>query len=144
MKTHFLVGLLFLTLSQLAIAEPIEPDIKEGLWELTFKSEIAAMPTSMHSVAYTSQRCLSKQKAGDPHTLLQNNQCDISDWSLKDNVGVWKMRCQQAGNDMIGEGKVHYQRESFNALFTMNSQGKGAQALSITTQTSGRYLGDCH
>jgi hypothetical protein len=143
MKTHFLVGLLFLTLSQIASSEPVVPDIKEGLWELTFKSDIASIPTPMPSVAYTSQRCLTKQQAGDPHTLLQNDQCEISDWQLQDNVGVWKMRCQQGG-EMAGDGKVNYQHESFNAVFNMNKQGEGTSALKIITQTSGRYLGDCH
>jgi hypothetical protein len=101
------------------------------------------MPTSMPAIAYTSQHCLNKQTAGDPHTLLQNNNCEISDLNQQANLVTWKMRCQQQGIQMTGDGSVNYQHESFSGTFNMNMQGEGAAALKISTQTSGRYLGLC-
>lgn len=140
MKTHLLLGSLCLILSQIATADSL-PDIKEGLWELTFKPEIAAMPTAMLPV--TSQHCLNKKAAGDPQTLLQNNQCEILNLNQQPNLLTWDMRCQQQGIQMTGDGKVNYSHESFNGTFNMTMQGEGAGAMKITTQTSGRYLGNC-
>jgi hypothetical protein len=142
MKTQILAGLLCLILSQIAAADAL-PDIKEGLWELTFKSNIAAQPTSMPSIAYTSQHCLNRQTAGDPQTILQNNQCEILNLKQQATQITWDMRCQQQSIQMTGDGKVDYTHESFNGTFTMNMQGEGAGALKITTQTTGRYLGNC-
>lgn len=129
-------------LTQLARADSL-PDIKEGLWELTFKSDITAMPTTMPSVGYTSQHCLNKQTAGDPHTILQNNQCEILNLNQQATQVSWEMRCQQQGIQMTGDGKVNYSHESFNGIFNMIMQGEGAGAMKITTQTTGRYLGNC-
>jgi hypothetical protein len=129
--------------SQMTAADNTLPDIKEGLWELTFKSDIAAQPTPMPAVAYSSQHCLTKQSAADPQTLLQNNQCEISDFQLQANHSSWKMRCQQGGIQMTGDGEASYSPESFNGTFNMMMQGEGAAALKITTQTTGRYLGRC-
>jgi hypothetical protein len=140
---HLLFITLFSTLPAVVLAEAAVPDIKEGLWELTFKSEIAAQPTPMPAVAYSSQHCLTKQSAGDPHTLLQNNQCEISDFKLQANHAAWKMRCQQQGIQMTGDGQANYTYESINSTFNMYMQGEGAQSLKITTQTTGRYLGNC-
>lgn len=138
MKDYFLSGFLCLMLSLIAAANDL-PDIKEGLWELTFESDIAATPTPMPSVAYTSQRCLNKQTATDPHVLMQNKHCEILDLNQQVDLLTWKMRCPQQGRQMIGDGKVNYSHESFNGSFNMTMQGEG----DITTQTTGRYLGNC-
>lgn len=143
MKHYFLSGLVCLLLSQIAVAESTLPDIKEGLWELTFKSEIAAQPTSMPSIAYSSQHCLNRQTAADPKTLLRHNQCEILNLNQQATQVSWNMRCQQQGIQMTGDGKVDYSHESFNGSFNMRMQGEGAGALTITTQTTGRYLGNC-
>jgi hypothetical protein len=145
MKYYFLLAGLLLTLSQIALGESTLPDIREGLWELTFKSDIGATPTSMPSVAYTSQHCLNRKSAGDPQTLLQNNNCEISDLNQQTNLITWNMRCQQQGIQMTGNGKANYSHESFSGAFNMTMQGeqKDDVSLKITTQTTGRYLGDC-
>jgi hypothetical protein len=143
MKNHLLSACLCLLLSQSATAESSLPDIKEGLWELSFQSQITALPTPMPSVAYTSEQCLSKKTAADPQTLLQNNHCEISNLNQQADRVTWQMRCQQQGIEMTGDGNVSYQHESFSGTFNMNMQGEGAGAMKITTQTTGRYLGMC-
>jgi hypothetical protein len=143
MKKYFLSGFLLLTLNHLSLAETTLPDIKEGLWELTFKSDIAAIPTPMPSVSYSSEQCLSKQSAGDPQTLLQNKTCEILNLNQQASQITWEMRCNQQGIQMTGDGKVNYSYESFNGIFNMNRQGGGAAGMKIITQTSGRYLGAC-
>lgn len=144
MKKHYLLaGSVCLMLSQITAAEQNLPDIKEGLWELTVKSEIAAMGAAMPAMGYTSQHCLNKKTAGDPQTLLQNNQCEISNLNQQATLVTWNMRCQQQGIQMTGDGKVSYQHESFNGIFNMTMQAEGAGAMKITSQTSGRYLGNC-
>lgn len=143
MKYYFLSGLLGLLLSPIAVAESTLPDIKEGLWEFSFKSDIAAQPNSMPGIAYTSQHCLNRQTAADPHTILQNNQCEILNLNQQATQVTWNMRCQQQGIQMTGDGKVNYSHESFNGTFNMTMQGEGAGALTITTQTTGRYVGNC-
>jgi hypothetical protein len=143
MKNAILFSAIFLTFSQLAVADATLPAIKEGLWEITFKSDTAAMPTTMPSMSYTSQQCLTQQKAADPRTFLQSNQCAILNLNQQADLISWDMRCEQQGNPATGDGKVSYQSETFAGIFSINMHNDGASALKTTTQVNGRYMGSC-
>jgi hypothetical protein len=145
MKNYVLLSVLLLSLSQIAVAKPKPtlPTIKEGLWEITFTSNTAAMPMNLPSMTYTSQQCLTQEKAGDPHTFLQNDQCDILNLNQQADLLSWDMRCNQKGVAVTGDGKVSYEAESFTGVYSSNTQNDNASSMKTIIQTSGRYLGSC-
>ena len=144
MKHPFLPGFLFLALSQIAAAESTLSEIREGLWELIFKSEITPTPTKQTTSATNiSQQCLTRETSADPHTFLQNIDCEILNLNQHATQMSWDMRCQQQGIQLTGDGKASYSHESFNGTVNVTMQGERYATLKITTQISGRYLGNC-
>ncbi|NOQ36700.1 MAG: DUF3617 family protein [Methylococcaceae bacterium] len=142
MKRNIFLITLCLAVNHNVIAADVEPDIKEGLWELTSTATMSGMPMEMPPMKTTSKECMSKKSAMDPRTLLKNQNCEITDMKIQSNNASWKMSCNQQGIKMTGDGNINYQHESFNGVFNMNMQGEGG-AMKIVTKTVGRYLGAC-
>lgn len=142
MKKNSLLITLFLAASHNVIAAEPEPDIKEGLWELNATAVMSGIPVAMPPMSTTSKECMSKKSAIDPRTLLKNQNCEISDMKIHANAASWKMRCNQQGIQMTGDGNINYQHESFNGVFNMAMQG-AAGAMKIVTNMTGRYIGAC-
>ncbi|HKA42948.1 MAG TPA: DUF3617 family protein [Burkholderiales bacterium] len=124
-------------------AQAAAPDMKEGLWELTAKSEIQGMPGGMPPT--TMQRCVTKKDLEDPSKtapgLQGDKRCKMTDYRLQGNTATWKLACE-GENAMTGSGTVTYAGTSYTGTQTMSMSVEG-KALNMTLNFSGRHLGEC-
>ena len=119
------------------------PNMKEGLWEMTAKSEIQGMPGGMPPT--TVQQCVTKKDLEDPSKttpgLQGDKRCKMTDYRLQGNTATWKMACE-GENAMTGSGTVTYAGSSYTGTQTMSMNLEG-KAFNMTVNFSGRHLGDC-
>lgn len=140
MKRKLLLWSILLCASHYAAAA--QPDIKEGLWEMTSTGQVSGVP-DMQPISNTSRSCMSKKDVTDPNTLMKNNGCSVSEMNIQANSASWKMSCQQEGVSMMGSGTMNYQHESISGEMTMAMQGEGG-GVTVVTSITGRYVGPCH
>ena len=125
-----------------APAHAQSPNMKEGLWEMVTKMEMAGMPSMPPQ---TMQRCVTKADLADPTKTTPgaqgDKQCKISDYKLSGNTASWKVAC--AGESgMTGTGSITYAGTSYNGTQTMSMKVDG-KPHNMTMNFSARHLGDC-
>ena len=124
-------------------AHAAAPNMKEGLWEITAKSEMQGMPGGMPPT--TMQQCITKKDLDDPSKTTPaaqgDKRCKMTDYKLQGNTATWKMACE-GENAMTGSGTITYTGSSYAGTQTMSMRLEG-KALNMTVNFSGRHLGDC-
>lgn len=125
-------------------AHAAAPNMREGLWEITMKMEMAGMPQSMPP--QTLQHCVTKQDLDDPQKMAmgpdsRGSSCEVTDHRMQGNTATWKMACRGA-NPMTGSGTVTYSGTSYTGSNRMTVQ-QGGKTMEMTMNYSGRYLGPC-
>lgn len=119
------------------------PNMKEGLWEITMKMEMAGMPAGMP--AQVMQHCVTKKDLSDPNRTPgsaadpRNNQCKMTDHKMEGNKASWKVTCEDG---TTGSGTATYSNTSYTSTSTITSN-RGGKAQTVKMEHSGRYLGDC-
>lgn len=120
------------------------PNMKDGMWEITTKMEMAgrsdvAMPQQ------TVKHCLTKKDVEDPKRMTpsagEQGRCKMSDYKLQGNTATWKMACEGQGA-MTGTGTATYSGDSYAGTQTMNMNA-GGQAMNMKMTFAGRRVGDC-
>jgi hypothetical protein len=125
-------------------AHAAAPNMKEGLWEITVKMEMAGMPAGMPPQAM--QQCITKKDLEDPRKTVpsgdpKDQRCQITDYKLQGNTASWNMACK--GEDaMTGSGTITYSGTSYTGINRM-SMKHGGQVQNMTLHYTGKYLGDC-
>ena len=126
-----------------ALAHAAAPNMKEGLWEITARMEMAGMPAPMPP--QTMQQCITKKELEDPGKTAPGSQqdprCKIADYKLQGNTASWKMACQGEGA-MSGSGSITYSGTSYSGVNKM-TMSHGGQAQNMTMTYSGRHIGEC-
>lgn len=125
-------------------AHAAAPNMKEGLWEVTVKTEMPGMPAGMPP--QTMQQCITKKDLEDPSKTTPGGQgpdkrCRMTDYNLQGNTATWKVVCE-GDNAMTGSGTVTYSGTSYTGKQTMSMKVEG-KPLNMTATFSGRHLGDC-
>lgn len=124
-------------------AASAQPNAKDGLWEITTKTEMAGMPGAMP--AMTMQRCFSAKDFEDPaamnRAMDKGTRCETSDYRLQGNTATWKVVCT-GETPMTGTGTATYAGTSY-AMTTRMAMTHGGQTMNMTTTNNGKYLGPC-
>ena len=120
------------------------PNMKEGLWEITAKMEMAGMPAG--APAHVMQQCLTQKDIEDPQKMAPGNdprgsRCDITDYKLQGNTATWKMACQGEAA-MTGNGSMTFNGTSYAGVNKMSMQ-QGNQTMNMTMNYTGKHLGPC-
>lgn len=140
-----LVAISMLAAALLAVsAHAATPNMKEGLWEITARMEMAGMPGAMPP--QTMQQCITKKELEDPGKTAPGSgqkdpRCKITDYKLQGNTASWKMTCE-GENAMTGSGSITYSGTSYSGVNKM-TMSHGGQAQNMTMTYSGRYIGEC-
>ena len=71
-------------------------NMQEGLWEITTKVEISALPEGLPE--HTVQQCVTKKNLeegkGKMHQLdSRNNKCAVKDYKVEGNKASWSIAC---------------------------------------------------
>jgi hypothetical protein len=117
------------------------PNMKEGMWEITTKMEMAgrsdvAMPQQ------TVKHCMTKKDVDDPKRMTPNsdqNRCKMTDYKLQGNTASWKVACEGQGS---GSGTITYNGDSYTGSQTM-AINAGGQNMNMKMNFSGRRVGEC-
>jgi hypothetical protein len=122
-------------------ASAAQPNIKDGLWEITMKMEMPGMPGA--APPQTLQRCFSAKDFEDPGAMSRDKsmQCETSDYRLQGNTASWKIVCKGEGA-MTGSGTATYGGTTYTMTSRM-AMTHGGQTMNMTTTHTGKYLGPC-
>ena len=138
MKLKFIIAFIFIIESFAAMAEI---DIKEGKWEITSQMEMKG-PVKVAIPPQKIDQCFTKENM-TPDRMLNNKYCEMLDMDIGAKTISWQMRCKQAGMQMEGQGKLAYNKTTFNGLFTMMMRGSKQGDMNINTKLNGHYVGPC-
>ena len=135
--------LLLLPLFSLAAVAYAEPNLQDGLWEITSKMEMPGMPAAaMQSTKMT--QCMTKTNAV-PTTQPKdkNNDCKMTSTNVVGNTVTWAMQCHGQQGDSDSSGKVTYSGNSFSGVTKVSMNIKGQGRMDMTQNMSGKRIGDC-
>lgn len=127
-----------------AHAHAAAPNMREGLWEITMKVEMAGMPQQMPP--QTLQHCVTKQDLENPQKMAmgpgsKDSKCEVTDHRMQGNTATWKMACR-GEHPMTGSGIVTYSGTSYSGTNRMTMQ-QGGKTMDVTMSYTGRHLGPC-
>ncbi len=140
MTKNFLFAVLLLCAgASFCFAGP-EPNMQEGLWEITSSIEMPGMP-AMAPMKHT--QCLTKKDLV-PQSQEKSQDCKITQTGMSGNTVTWTMKCSGEEGAMEGTGKITYSGDTFQGTMTMNIQnpGQGGKMQMIQRMT-GRRIGNC-
>ena len=133
-KIFRLVSIALFIFSGLAAADP---NVKEGLWEITAKMELPGMPMTMPAV--TKTECLSKDKLIPKTGKVENCQeCKISNVDIQGDTVKWHEECYSPEGKVIADGEIVYNGDSYSGVIKIK-QGD----MNIINKISGKYIGPC-
>jgi hypothetical protein len=118
------------------------PNMKEGMWEISSKMEMAGRP----EVAMPQQvvrHCVTKRDIADPRRMIPaaDTHCKVVDYKLEGSTATWKTACEGQGS-MTGAGSITYSGDSYTGTQTV-SMNAGGQAMTMTMNSTGHRVGDC-
>ena len=126
------------------IAHAATPNMKEGLWEITVRMEVAGMPAGMPPQVL--QQCITRKDMEDPRKTApggdpRDSRCQTTDYKVQGNTATWNMACK--GEDaMTGSGSITYSGTSYAGTNRM-TMTQGGTTQTVTMHYSGRHLGEC-
>ncbi|MBI5213212.1 MAG: DUF3617 family protein [Nitrospirae bacterium] len=103
-RTIFAAVLVFSLLS--ATLSFAEPDMRDGFWEITVKTDMPGMPMQMPPMTHT--QCITKKDL-IPQKPEKNQNCKIINSKTSGNTVSWTIQCRdKEGTTAESSGKVTY------------------------------------
>jgi hypothetical protein len=117
-------------------------EMKEGLWQITTKSEMKGM--SMQMPATTMKQCMTKKDmAPKPEKQSTGQECAMKDQKVSGDTVTFTMECKSADSTTVQNGKMTYKGDSFDGTTDTTIKTKGQPDMKMTSTMSGKYLGLC-
>jgi hypothetical protein len=117
-------------------------EMKEGLWQITTKSEMKGM--SMQMPATTMKQCLTKKDmAPKPEKQPKGQECVIKDQKVSGDTVTFTTECKNADSTTVQNVKMTYKGDSFDGATDTSVKTKGQPDMKMTGTMSGKYLGPC-
>jgi hypothetical protein len=131
---------LFLVSLSLSLSWPVQaaPNFKEGLWEITSKSEMPGMPMQMPP--HTHRQCMSN-KEPIPQQPDQGN-CKMDSVKMEGDTVTWSGSCKGREGTSKLSGRITYSGTSFAGEMKMTMQ-RGRETYNMTSKMQGKRIGDC-
>jgi hypothetical protein len=133
-------------LAAVALAQNVHaaaPNMREGMWEITMKMDMAGMPGGMPP--QVMKQCMTKKDIEDPQRFARGgpgaDRCQVSNYRLRGNTASWDMACK-GPEEMTGNGTITFSGDSYTGTNRMTVKS-GGQTHNMTMQYSGKRLGDC-
>ena len=117
-------------------------EMKEGLWQITTKSEMKGMPMQMP--ATTMKQCMTKKDmTPKPEKQPKGQECTTKDQKVSGDTVTYTMECKNADSTTVQSGKMTYKGDSFDGTTDTTIKTKGQPDMNMTSTMSGKYLGPC-
>lgn len=117
-----------------------EPNMQEGMWEITSKTEMPGMPMEMPPMKFN--QCLTKKDIV-PQKKEKNEDCKMVSTNVDGNTVTWVMQCRMKDGTMDSTGKITYKGNGFDGVVKAVMNTKDTGKMEVTQQMSGRRIGDC-
>ncbi|HYA31153.1 MAG TPA: DUF3617 family protein [Thermodesulfovibrionales bacterium] len=117
-----------------------EPDMQEGMWEMTMKTEMPGMPMEMPPMKFN--QCLTK-KDMVPQKKEKNEDCKMVNTKIDGNTVTWVMQCRLKDGTMDSTGKITYKGNGFDGDIKAIMNTKDTDKMEIIQHMTGRRIGDC-
>jgi hypothetical protein len=114
-----------------------EPNMKEGLWEITVQMEMPGMPMEMPSHKFN--QCITRDKAVPEDPAEKDKDCKMDYKNVTKDTVVWKVVCKDREGGLTGEGSITYKGDTF----TGETKVKESGGMEITQKMKGRWIGPC-
>ncbi len=115
-------------------------DIKEGLWEITTKTEMKGMPFSMPDSKHT--QCITKDEF-IPKPAESAGNCKMIKTNMDGNTGEWVMECTDNKIKIRSSGKLRYSGDTFEGTTTTVIDDPDSGKMEMNQQLSGKRIGQC-
>lgn len=127
-----------LSAALLVTAAGASAQMRDGMWEVTSKVEMAGMPQGVPPT--THRTCMRASDTQNPQKMMQGREdCKVLDNKTQGNRMTWRMEC--AGGTK-GSGEMTFQRDSYEGAFSMTSNEAG-KPMQMNVKYTGRRVGDC-
>lgn len=123
------------------LAFAAELNMKEGMWELTYKSEIKGMPMQMP--ATTVKQCITKKDAVPQQKPEKGQECTMKSTKVTGDTIAWTMQCRSKDSTVDSDGKVTYKGNTSEGTINSTIKQKGQEPMYTTSSWSGKWIGPC-
>jgi len=123
---------------QVAMNNPQNTTGKDDLWEVVTKIDIPGMAIPPQA----NRVCAQAGKMRNEDKIPQDKSCSVLESRQTGDKYTFNMACEQNGSKMTGAGEVISGRDSYQGTVHTQSTA-GGQAMSVTTNFSGRKVGNC-
>ena len=124
-------------------AHAAAPNMREGMWEITMKMEMAGMPGGMPPQVI--KQCMTKKDVENPQKFAQGGpgaeRCQVSNYRLTGNTASWDMACK-GPEEMTGSGTITFSGDSYTSTTRM-AMKSGGQTQNMTMHSAAKRVGDC-
>ena len=137
LTTRVVASLLLLVANS---ANAIDMKVKPGKWEFVSTTTMAMLGAPR---THTATQCLSESGVS-PQTLMKDmaQGCELLDSETTKSSMSWKVKCQQEGGEMTGNGQVSSTGNTLEGGMNMKMSFNG-QAMDMSVEWSGKHLGAC-
>ncbi|HOC45953.1 MAG: DUF3617 family protein [Syntrophorhabdaceae bacterium] len=140
--TIFAVTAIILALVWCGGAQAADLNMKDGLWEITTKTEMKGMPGNIPPTKV--KQCLTrKDNVPSQQDAAKNTNCKMIDNKVNGNTVTWTMLCKEKDSTMENKGQMTYKGDTFDGTSVMTIKDKGGKTQQITSKMSGKRLGPC-
>jgi hypothetical protein len=121
----------------------VSAEVKEGLWEITTKTEIQGMPGQMP--ATTTKQCITKNDiVPKPEKQEKGQECKIKDQKVSGDTVTYTIECKDKGGTVLEvSGKTTYKGNVFDGTTNTTIKSKEQGTMQMTSKMSGKYVGPC-
>jgi hypothetical protein len=137
-KIGFVLALIFVLIITVAYADP---NMKEGLWEITTQMEVSGM--TMQMPPHTHIQCLTKKDMVPQKHQKGEDECKITKQKIKEDTVSWIAECNTSEGTMYFSGKITYAGNTFSGVMKMKDTGSKMSGMEMTQRISGRWIKEC-
>lgn len=137
-RLNRLMALTFIFIFPMAFLAFAQPDMREGMWEITTQIEMPGMPMQMPAVTYT--QCITKDDL-IPQDPQPDQECETIDYKIDGNTVTYKIECSSQGGQIKGQGTATYHDDTMSGSMQMTISEQAHMEMSY--EYSGRWIGEC-
>lgn len=137
-RLNSLIVLTLIFIFPMAFLAFAQPDIREGMWEITTQLEMPGMPMQMPAVTYT--QCLTQNDL-IPQDPRPDQECETIDYKIDGNTVTYKIECSSQGTQIRGQGSATYHGDTMSGSMKMTISGQ--ERMEMSYEYSGLWVGEC-
>lgn len=126
-------------------ADAADMNMKDGLWEISTKTEMKGIPANIPPTVM--KQCLTKKDSVPQQPQggqAKKPNCKMVENKVSGNTVTWASVCTEKDGTMESRGTMTYKGETFDGTTVMTMKDKSGKTTNqITSKMSGKRLGPC-